>query len=145
MKDDHKIVALGKRQNSLEDELLNIAKMISNESPSLIEGEGQPSATSNHINGSGNIVGNGNFVNNGPIHINGSIRNKVYVRTGEGVVDASQKKAIKSLLYEWVGMEEAIKKSPLSYQKAWAMLNGFMDVNSYHEIKKQTLTKPLSI
>lgn len=140
MKDD-KIVHLGKRRKSLEDELLEIAKTISNDTPSDEAGELTDKSII-YVNGAGNVVGSGNTVNN-VFNLDRTIKKQVHVKTGDGVVNANQKHDIKSLVYEWVDLHNSIKKSPLSYNVAWSRLNKHLKVNSYHEIRSDDFSKAI--
>lgn len=138
---DKKVVNLGRRKRDLEDELLEIAKIISDDT-----GDNPPvnnDKSTIYINGSGNVVGQGNFVNHGVVNINKATSRKVNVKTGDGVVNATQKHQIKSLLYEWVDTHNSIKKSQISYGLAWSKLNGFLKVNSYHEIASVDFDKAI--
>ncbi|RDT19309.1 hypothetical protein DXF91_06565 [Enterobacter roggenkampii] len=134
MKDD-KVVHLGRKKNAFEDELLEIAQLLSqdNEDAADIDG-GNQTIPSINVNGSANVIGNGNTVNN-VITFTRSIQKKIQVKTADGVIDATQKFQIKSLVDEWVENFNAIKKLKLTHQKAWSLLNRHMKVNSYHEIK----------
>jgi hypothetical protein len=64
MKDD-KVVHLGRKKNAFEDELLEIAQLLSqdNEDAADIDG-GNQTIPSINVNGSANVIGNGNTVNN---------------------------------------------------------------------------------
>ena len=134
MKDD-KVVHLGRKKKAFEDELLEIAQLLSqdNEDAADVDGVNQTIPSIN-VNGSANVIGNGNTVNN-VITFTRSIQKKIQVKTADGVIDATQKFQIKSLVDEWVENYNAIKKSRLTHQKAWSLLNRHMKVNSYHEIK----------
>lgn len=90
-----------------------------------------PPDTSITVSGSGNVVaaGSGNVVN-----INQTIRPKVTVKTGDGVLDAEQKAAITEQIRRWIASQAAVRKKLLTPQAAWAALNKRMRVNSYHEI-----------
>lgn len=138
MKDD-KVVHLSRKKSSLEDELLEIARLLSGED-SPVENSDDIHKPSTYVNGSGNIVGDGNTINN-VIHFNHPVKKLVQVKTGDGVVDANQKHIIKTLIYEWVEMHNSIKKSSLTHQSAWSQLNNSMKVNSYHEIKHDDFSK----
>lgn len=129
---DKKVVSLRGRKKGLEDELLEIAKIISDDTSDEFPEKNDKSTI--YIDGSGNVVGQGNFVNHGVVNINKTTRRKVNVKTGDGVLSATQKHEIKSLLYEWVDTHNSVKKAQLSYGGAWSKLNGFLKVNSYHEI-----------
>jgi len=140
MKDD-KIVHLNKRRKSLEDELLEIAKTISNDEPP--DGIGELTDKSIiYVNGAGNVVGSGNTVNN-VFNLERRIKKQIHVKTGDGVVNANQKHEIKTLLYEWVRMHNSIKKSPLSYGAAWKRLTDRLKVNSYHEIRADDFSRAI--
>ncbi|HDT2124116.1 TPA: hypothetical protein RCG93_000409 [Enterobacter roggenkampii] len=138
---DKKVVSLGGRKKGLEDELLEIAKIITDDT-----GDDPPENNDKstiYINGSGNVVGQGNFVNHGVVNINKTARRTVNVKTGDGVVNATQKHQIKSLLYEWVDTHNSIKKAQISYGLAWSKLNSFLKVNSYHEIASGDFDKAI--
>ena len=138
---DKKVVSLGGRKKGLEDELLEIAKIITDDT-----GDDPPENNDKstiYINGSGNVVGQGNFVNHGVVNINKTARRTVNVKTGDGVVNAMQKHQIKSLLYEWVDTHNSIKKAQISYGLAWSKLNSFLKVNSYHEIASGDFDKAI--
>ncbi|MEK6486963.1 hypothetical protein WNJ68_04745 [Klebsiella grimontii] len=138
---DKKVVSLGGRKKGLEDELLEIAKIITDDTGDHPPENNDKSTI--YINGSGNVVGQGNFVNHGVVNINKTARRTVNVKTGDGVVNATQKHQIKSLLYEWVDTHNSIKKAQISYGLAWSKLNSFLKVNSYHEIASGDFDKAI--
>ncbi|EPI4979060.1 hypothetical protein ACS6VG_000924 [Raoultella planticola] len=138
---DKKVVSLGGRKKGLEDELLEIAKIITDDTGNDPPENNDKSTI--YINGSGNVVGQGNFVNHGVVNINKTARRTVNVKTGDGVVNAMQKHQIKSLLYEWVDTHNSIKKAQISYGLAWSKLNSFLKVNSYHEIASGDFDKAI--
>ncbi|HBS7138336.1 TPA: hypothetical protein ACGQTK_002964 [Klebsiella quasipneumoniae] len=138
---DKKVVSLGGRKKGLEDELLEIAKIITDDTGNDPPENNDKSTI--YINGSGNVVGQGNFVNHGVVNINKTARRTVNVKTGDGVVNATQKHQIKSLLYEWVDTHNSIKKAQISYGLAWSKLNSFLKVNSYHEIASGDFDKAI--
>lgn len=84
--------------------------------------------------GSGNIIGDGNTINNHFSEPPRIIKN-VTVKTGDGVLDASQKRIIMDLVYEIVDVEAAVKRDPRDRQAVWSALNRRFKVNTYHEIK----------
>lgn len=138
---DKKVVSLGGCKKGLEDELLEIAKIITDDTGNDPPENNDKSTI--YINGSGNVVGQGNFVNHGVVNINKTARRTVNVKTGDGVVNATQKHQIKSLLYEWVDTHNSIKKAQISYGLAWSKLNSFLKVNSYHEIASGDFDKAI--
>ncbi|MGM3162425.1 MULTISPECIES: hypothetical protein [Dickeya] len=140
MKDD-KVVHLGRNKRSLEDELLEIAQLINSDNDT---GESNKNNEKSiiYVNGLGNVVGNGNTVNN-VINLSRPVTRRVQVKTGDGVVDAQQKHQIKTLLYEWVDMHNAVKQSSMKYGAAWSRLTGYLKVNSYHEIKSSDFSKAI--
>lgn len=90
------------------------------------------------------VAGNGNVVAGGHVtqhitHIYSSkpARPRVSVKTADGVIDAPQKAALTRLRDEWMSSHNAIKKSGLTYQAAWAKFNSAMKVNSYAELKPE--------
>ncbi len=137
---DEKIVHIGRKKKPLEDELLEIAQLMSDDKHA--ENREINNKSIIYIDGSGNVVGNGNTVNN-VINLNTPIKRQVQVKTGDGVLDATQKHQIKTLLYEWVEMHNSIKKNVLTHQAAWMQHNGFMKVNSYHEIPINDFSKSI--
>ncbi|EHD21517.1 MULTISPECIES: hypothetical protein [Brenneria] len=139
MKDD-KIVHIGKNKRSLEDELLEIAQLINGEGADDKENDDKSSI---YVSGTGNVVGNGNTVSNVINLSSPSKKPRVQVKTGDGVVDANQKHQIKTLIYEWVDIHNAIKKSVITHNAAWIRLNKNMKVNSYHEIKSDDFPKAI--
>ena len=108
MKDD-KVVHLGRKKNAFEDELLEIAQLLSqdNEDAADIDG-GNQTIPSINVNGSANVIGNGNTVNN-VITFTRSIQKKIQVKTADGVIDATQK-FLRSRLGELRNMPSAPKK-----------------------------------
>lgn len=92
-----------------------------------------------YVDGDGNAIGNGNVVNN---FINQPPpRQKVYVRTGENVLDAQQKRKIMELVYNLAGVAGAVRKTSPQVKQVWTALNRYMSVNSYHEIKQEEFDK----
>lgn len=94
-----------------------------------------------HINGitnSTNIVGNGNSI----LHVHQPIiKPKTIVKTGDGVINASQKARLTALLKEWVVLRNAVRKTKITYASAWISANKQADVNSYHEIPAEKFYK----
>ncbi|ECH1123025.1 hypothetical protein FPE89_01415 [Salmonella enterica subsp. diarizonae] len=106
--------------------------------------EALPPGTVIHVDGAGHAIGSGNVVNHGTINIGTKLpRPKTIVKTGDGVLDAAQKAKLHELIREWSNTHNAIKKSSLSYQEAWARLNAKMKTPSYHEIKKEQFENAL--
>lgn len=100
--------------------------------------EAEPSTATNDssisVIGNGNIVGNGNTV----IHTREVIhRPVVVVKTGDGVITASQKARLKELINQWVLVRNAVKKSEFSHAAAWSALKKKARVNKYDEIKTE--------
>ncbi|EOF6096787.1 hypothetical protein ACK1FP_004293 [Salmonella enterica] len=158
MTDDKKIINFpegrkrspSSKNKKPEDILLELSKKLieGGDSPAhqkdLEPPEPLPPGTVIHIDGAGHAFGSGNLVNHGTINIGAKqSRPKVVVKTGDGVIDASQKAKIKGLLYEWVDTHNAVKKSNLSYGAAWERLNKYLKTNSYHEIKQENFDKAL--
>lgn len=133
-----------------EDILLELSKSLMKDGDTPIPEkdsgapEPLPPGTIIHVDGAGHAIGSGNLVNHGTINIGAKpSRPKIVVKTGDGVIDASQKAKIKGLLYEWVDTYNAVKKSTLSYGGAWKKLNDYLKTNSYHEIKQEQFDKAL--
>lgn len=81
------------------------------------------------VKGNSNVVGNGNVVAISP-----RVVRRTVVKTGDGVIDASQKRELTLLINEWVDSRTAVRRSKSSYGAAWRALNAHIGVNSYHEI-----------
>lgn len=134
---DDKITYLNRGKGSFEDELLEIANTLKGtDTSSHSESQTQGIA----FTGNNNVIGNGNTVNN-VVTLTRQVRRVVSVKTGDGVLDATQKHHIKTMLYEWVDMHNSIKKSELTHQAAWIQFNKYMKVSSYHEIKEDCFSK----
>ncbi|MFH3049751.1 hypothetical protein ACTP12_14930 [Klebsiella michiganensis] len=137
---DEKITYLNRGKKTLEDDLLDIANSIREDAEAQSPTSADKSST--FINGNNNIIGSGNTVHN-VITISRPARRVIQVKTGDGVIDAEQKHSIKTMLYDWVSMHNAVKKSLLTHQSAWILLNKYMKVSSYHEIKQDDFNKAL--
>lgn len=86
------------------------------------------------VSGIGNVVGDGNSVTNNLSFFPQPPIRKVVVKTGDGVLDAGQKLALKKIVDEIVDLEKQLRRSPRAYGAVWGSLNRFMKVNSYAEI-----------
>lgn len=84
-------------------------------------------AQSIQVHGSGNVVAGRDVVS--PI-----VRPRVTVKTGDGVIDASQKAELQRLIADWVNVRGAVRKSGFSYGAAWSALNRHFGVNKYAEL-----------
>lgn len=87
-----------------------------------------------NVSGIGNVVGDGNSVTNNMSFFPQPPIRKVVVKTGDGVLDAAQKAALKKIVDEIVDLEKLLRRSPRSFGAVWGALNRSLKVNSYAEI-----------
>ncbi|MBQ0266569.1 hypothetical protein J7S49_21460 [Providencia rettgeri] len=144
MSNDNIIKFPGSHSN-IANELKELAKIIAGDEheSGTDKDEKKEGSINFYVDGEGNVIGNNNIINQGTINLNKTIKRKVYVKTGDDVIDANEKYKIKSMLYEWVDTHNTLKQRKITYQKAWAMLNGWLKVNSYHEIKSDDFNKSI--
>lgn len=68
-------------------------------------------------------------------------RPKVVVKTGDGVIDATQRAELLRLKNEWLLAYNAVKAKPLSHASASSRLNAAMKVSGYAELKPEQFDK----
>lgn len=92
------------------------------------------------------INGNGNAVAGGDINLNvgPAPKPKIIVKTGDGVIDASQKAELRRRLDQWLTARNAVRKSRMTHGAGWNAFNKAMDVNSYAELKPEQMPAALA-
>lgn len=86
---------------------------------------------------SGNVVrvaGNGNVVAGGDVHFSPILRPRVVVKTGDGVIDASQRAELQRLVHDWVEARLSVRRSAFSYGAAWSAFNRHFGISGYAEL-----------
>ncbi|ENS0909601.1 hypothetical protein ACEZGM_004991 [Escherichia coli] len=94
------------------------------------------------ISGTGNIIGNNNI-----LHIQHPVppKKKVIVKTGDGVINATQKAHLQELVRTLVEIHTQVKKSKLSWGGAWKKILTPLKISSYHEIPSDLYEKAVRI
>lgn len=126
-----------KRKNSLKD----IKETLMEGSTPTPKPRRRRSTPGHTITGNGNVIGDGNTVNY--YHEPPVVQKKVYVKTGDGVLTATQKAKINDLFKDWMGARDAVRKSTVEIRSLRAAFNKYMSVNSYHEIKQEDFDKAI--
>lgn len=80
------------------------------------------------------VAGNGNVVAAGDVNLMPVLRPRVVVKTGDGVIDASQRAELQRLVHDWVEARTAVRKSSSSYAAAWGALNRHFGISGYAEL-----------
>lgn len=98
---------------------------------------GAPTLEIHSISGGTNIIGNTGSIR---LQVERTIsRPKIVVQPGPQHISEAQKAALKALCEEWVALHLAIKKTALSYSRAWSRLNAAAGTTSYSLILKERL------
>lgn len=84
-----------------------------------------------NISGMGNVIGSNNIVHIQPPQ---QVKKKVIVKTGDGVINATQKAKLQGLIRDLKDTHSQVKKSELSWGAAWSKVIIPLKVSSYHEI-----------
>lgn len=142
-KDRDNIIKFPNMGSNISNDLKEIAKIIADDTSSVERTKSidKESNVNFYVDGKGNVIGDNNIINQGTINLNKTTKRKVYVKTGDGTLNATEKHKVQSLLYEWVDIHNSLKKSVLTRQVAWIKLNNHLKVSSYHEIKSHDFDK----
>ncbi|WP_080206248.1 hypothetical protein [Salmonella enterica] len=126
------------RKNKLIDEI--ISKI--DKEPDIAPGEPPSNINKISISGTGNIIGNNNI-----LHIQQPTppKRKIIVKTGDGVINATQKAHLQELIRNLVETHSQVKKSTLSWGGAWKKVLTPLKINSYHEIPSEFYDKAVKI
>lgn len=102
----------------------------------------KPSVAGNQVSS----TGDGNLIVGGDMqYIAGPApRPKVTVKTGDGVIDATQKAEIMLKVRQWNAAHNLIRRNKMSMAAAWSAFNAAMKVNSYAELRPEQLPDALA-
>ena len=92
-----------------------------------------------YVAGDGNVVAHGSINTHPHYHQHPPARPRVIVKTGEGVVSASEKATLRDLVEKWMQARAAVKKTPRSLAAAGSSFNGAMKANSYAELRSDQM------
>lgn len=84
------------------------------------------------------VQGDANITAGGDINLNPLVRPRVTVKTGDGVVDASQKAELQRLISEWVDARIAVRRTKFSFPAAWGAFNQHFGINKYAELPMES-------
>jgi len=115
--------------NSPEDPQARIVKLMREATTS---GSSERDGNTVKVRGNGNTVAGGDVYNFNP-----TIRPKVTVKTGDGVIDAKQKAEISTKLKQWLTARNAVRREKMTIAAAWSAFNAAMKVNSYAELRPE--------
>jgi hypothetical protein len=95
------------------------------------------------VTGNGNIVA-GRDVHQVTVHVEKIVAARTPVKTGDGVIDALQKRRLQDLCHDIVTISAQVESAPSSHAKVMSALHRRMKVNSYAEIKAEAFGQAVS-